>query len=84
MACRAIMASTELTPVVAMYHIVQVGMNPELLERLDALRPFYPDAAYRKDIINLLIAEAYDRLVAQAGHGGIGHNSTAGALRSNT
>ena len=66
-----------------MYHIVQVSMNAELLKRLDALRPFYPDACYRKDIIAQLIVEAHDRLAAQSAHGGIGHNSRAGEARSN-
>lgn len=50
------------TPPISMYHVIQVGMNTELLRRLDELRRIYPEAANRRDIINALIREAHAKL----------------------
>lgn len=49
-----------------MFHIIRVGMNGDLLQRLDALRDAFPDSANRGEIINALIAEAHERLAQSA------------------
>lgn len=44
-----------------MYHVVQVGMNSEILHQLDALRRVYPGCSNRTAIICALILEANER-----------------------
>lgn len=46
-----------------MYHVIPVGMNSELLRRLDELREVYP-GANRAQIVADLIADAHATLVA--------------------
>jgi hypothetical protein len=44
---------------IPMYHIIQVGMNSEVLKQLDDLRQAYPHLYNRKDIVLQLVAEAH-------------------------
>ncbi len=46
-----------------MYHVISVGMNSDLLGKLDELRQVFPAAAERRQIVQQLILEAHARLV---------------------
>jgi hypothetical protein len=47
-----------------MYHVISVGMNSDLLGKLDELRQAFPGAAERRQIVQQLILEAHARLVS--------------------
>jgi acyl-[acyl carrier protein]--UDP-N-acetylglucosamine O-acyltransferase len=47
--------------IIAMYHIIHVGLNSEALEKLDALRQAYPHLYNRQDILLQLLAEAHQK-----------------------
>ncbi len=48
-----------------MYHVIQVGMNSDALQRLDALREAYPNLHNRRDILLQLVEEAHAKLAAE-------------------
>ncbi len=48
-----------------MYHVIQVGMNSDVLKRLDALREAYPNLYNRRDILLQLVEEAHAKLAAE-------------------
>jgi uncharacterized membrane protein len=49
-----------------MYHIIQVGLNSEALEKLDELRQAYPHLYNRQDILLQLLAEAHQKVAKPA------------------
>lgn len=46
---------------IAMYHVVQIGLNSEALKQLDDLREAYPHLYNRQDILLQLLAEAHEK-----------------------
>ena len=50
------------TRIIAMYHIIQVGMNTQALKQLDDLRRAYPNLYNRADILLQLVNEAHAKL----------------------
>jgi hypothetical protein len=50
-----------LRRIIAMYHIVHVGMNGEALKQLDDLRRAYPNIYNRTDLLLKLVAEAHEK-----------------------
>jgi hypothetical protein len=49
-----------------MYHIIQVGLNSEALEKLDELRQAYPNLYNRRDILLQLLTEAHQKFAKLA------------------
>jgi hypothetical protein len=48
--------------IIAMYHIIHVGMNTEALKQLDDLRRAYPNLYNRADILLQLVNDAHAKL----------------------
>lgn len=48
-----------------MYHVINVGMNADVLRQLDSLRSVYPEARNRSEIINRLIQSVHANITQQ-------------------
>jgi hypothetical protein len=52
--------------IIAMYHIVHVGLNSAALKQLDELRQAYPHLYNRQDILLQLLADAHQKFAKNA------------------